>query len=102
MAFNPGCSPSSTPPVSAPPNLPVVANRSQVTLPTPTVLSIFSFEDRTQMVELAWLRTGLVDMLIAELTNNPSLIIVQRERVVEIIREQAFQLSGRVTYESTV
>jgi TolB-like protein len=71
-------------------------------LPTPTVLSIFSFEDRTQMAELAWLRTGLVDMLIAELANNPSLIIVQRDRVDEIIREQAFQLSGRVTDESSV
>lgn len=54
------------------------------------------------MAELAWLRTGLVDMLIAELANNPSLIIVQRERVDEIVREQAFQLSGRVTDESTV
>jgi TolB-like protein len=102
MAFNPGCSTPSTDPISAPPHLPVVANRSHLPLPTPTVLSIFSFEDRTQMAELAWLRTGLVDMLIAELANNPSLIIVQRERVDEIIREQAFQLSGRVTDESTV
>ncbi|MBA2251424.1 MAG: hypothetical protein H0W13_01775, partial [Nitrospirales bacterium] len=102
MAFTPGCSTPSTAPISAPPNLPVVANRSHMALPTPTVLSIFSFEDRTQMAELAWLRTGLVDMLIAELTSNPSLIIVQRERVEEIIREQAFQLSGRVTDESTV
>ena len=75
---------------------------SRIQFPTPTVLSIFSFEDRTGKPELAWLRTGMVDMLIAELTNNPSLIIVQRERVDEIIREQAFQLSGRVTDESTV
>ncbi|WP_447983528.1 CsgG/HfaB family protein [Nitrospira sp. Nam74] len=102
MAFNPGCSHPSSVPVSVPANRPVVADHSHVPLPTPTVLSIFSFEDRTQMAELAWLRTGLVDMLIAELANNPSLIIVQRERVDEIIREQAFQLSGRVTDESTV
>ncbi len=87
--------PSSPIPLSSPPH-------SRIQLPTPTVLSIFSFEDRTGRPDLAWLRTGMVDMLIAELANNPSLIIVQRERVDEIIREQAFQLSGRVTDESTV
>lgn len=100
ILFNPGCSTSSPAPLSTP--LPIIPNRTHLRLPTPTVLSIFSFEDRTQVAELAWLRTGLVDMLIAELANNPSLIIVQRERVDEIIREQAFQLSGRVTDESTV
>ena len=87
--------PSSPIPLSAPAH-------SRIQLPTPTVLSIFSFEDRTGKPDLAWLRTGMVDMLIAELANNPSLIVVQRERVDEIIREQAFQLSGRVTDESTV
>jgi TolB-like protein len=102
MAFNPGCSTPATTAISVPTNYPVVANRGHLPLPTPTVLSIFSFEDRTQIADLAWLRTGLPDMLIAELANNPSLIIVQRERVDEIIREQVFQLSGRVTDESTV
>lgn len=91
----PHSAPSSPIPLSAPPHV-----RSQ--FPTPTVLSIFSFEDRTGLPQLAWLRTGLADMLIAELATNPSLIIVQRERVDEIIREQAFQLSGRVTDQSTV
>lgn len=71
-------------------------------LPTPTVLSIFSFEDRTLKPELAWLRTGLVDMLIGELAGRPSLVVVQRERVDEIIREQALQVSGRVSDHSMV
>ena len=102
VALIPGCTTPSTAPITAPSTFPMVANRSHRPLPTPTVLSIFSFDDRTHMAELAWLRTGLVDMLIADLASNPSLIIVQRERVDEIIREQAFQLSGRVTDESTV
>ena len=102
VALIPGCGTAPAVSLSAPPNLSPAPYHSHAPLPTPTVLSIFSFEDRTQLAELAWLRTGLVDMLIAELANNPSLIIVQRERVDEIIREQAFQLSGRVTDESTV
>jgi TolB-like protein len=102
LAFGPACSAPQThsvPSVSIPSSAPI---HSHIQFPTPTVLSIFSFEDRTGKPELAWLRTGMVDMLIAELANNASLIIVQRERVDEIIREQAFQLSGRVTDESTV
>ncbi len=102
MAFSPGCSTPSTAPVSVSPDRSVAATALHRPLPTPTILSILSFEDRTRMAELAWLRTGLVDMLIAELASDPSLIIVQRERVDEILREQAFQLSGRVTDESTV
>lgn len=102
MAIDPACTAphtDSVPALSIPQPAP---NHSHIPFPMPTVLSIFSFEDRTGKPELAWLRTGLVDMLVAELANNPSLIIVQRERVDEIIREQAFQLSGRVTDESTV
>ena len=102
MAFSPACTAVQTDPVPSLSIPQTVPNHSHIQFPTPTVLSIFSFEDRTGKPELAWLRTGLVDMLIAELANNPSLIIVQRERIDEIIREQAFQLSGRVTDESTV
>jgi TolB-like protein len=97
-----GCSGPSTESLPAPSLQPSFTNRSHSQFPVPTIMSIFSFEDRTGKPELAWLRTGLVDMLIVELANNPSLTIVQRERVDEIIREQAFQLSGRVTDQSTV
>ena len=102
IAGIPGCSTAPTFPLPAPPQAPSGSYYSHIPLPTPTVLSIFPFEDRTQMADLAWLRTGLVDMLVAELATNPSLVLVQRERVDEIIREQAFQLSGRVSDESTV
>jgi TolB-like protein len=102
MAFGPACSAPQTHSVPSVPMLSSAPIQSHIQFPTPTVLSIFSFGDRTGKPELAWLRTGMVDMLIAELANNPSLIIVQRERVDEIVREQAFQLSGRVTDESTV
>ena len=41
-------------------------------------------------------------MLVAKLMQNQSLLVVQRERLEEVIREQAFQLSGRVADESSV
>ena len=41
-------------------------------------------------------------MLVGQLARNPSLLVVQREGMEEVIREQAFQLSGRVADESAV
>ncbi|MEE8240821.1 MAG: CsgG/HfaB family protein [Nitrospirales bacterium] len=73
-----------------------------ITFPSPLVLSVLYFEDRTRRPELAWLRKGLADMLVAELARVPSLMVVQRERLDEIIREQTLQLSGRVSDESSV
>jgi TolB-like protein len=73
-----------------------------ITYPAPLILSVLAFEDRTRTPELAWLRNGLADLLVAELAKNPSLVVVQRQRLEEVFREQAFQLSGRVADESTV
>lgn len=102
MGVGLGCGASPKESVSPLPAVQSTSNRSHIPFPTPTVLSIFPFEDRTRISDLAWLRTGLADMLIADLANNPTLIVVQRERVEEIIREQTLQLSGRVADESTV
>ncbi|WP_447972061.1 CsgG/HfaB family protein [Nitrospira sp. Kam-Ns4a] len=73
-----------------------------VALPATLVVSVLPFEDRTRTPALAWLRKGLADMLVAELAHNPSLLVVQRDRLEEVIREQALQLSGRVADESMV
>nr|MBI3612537.1 hypothetical protein [Nitrospirota bacterium] len=70
--------------------------------PASLVLSVLYFEDRTKIPDLAWLRRGMADMLVAEFARNPSLVVVQRERLEEVFREQAFQLSGRVADESSV
>lgn len=70
--------------------------------PASLVLSVLYFDDRTQMSDLAWLRKGMADMLVAEFARIPSLLVVQRERMEEVFREQAFQMSGRVADESAV
>ena len=90
---------SSTPPppvqrTSQPPGL--------IQLPSPLVLSILYFEDRTRLPQFAWLRKGLSDMLITDLSQAPELQIVQRERLEEILREQALQASGRIDDKTAV
>ncbi|MEW6542345.1 MAG: CsgG/HfaB family protein [Nitrospirota bacterium] len=70
--------------------------------PSSLVLSVLYFDDRTRTADLAWLRKGLPDMLVAELARVPNVMVVQRERLEEVVREQAFQLSGRVADESAV
>lgn len=70
--------------------------------PASLVLSVLYFDDRTGQPELAWLRKGMADMLVAEFARMPSLLVMQRDRMEEVFREQAFQLSGRVADESVV
>lgn len=85
---------------SAPVSTPVASNTAR--FPAALVLSVLPFEDRTRSPELGWLRKGLADMLVADLARVPSIVVVQRARLEEVIREQALQLSGRVADESAV
>jgi TolB-like protein len=71
-------------------------------VPSPLVLSILYFEDRTRLPQLAWLRKGLSDMLITDLSQAPEIQIVQRERLEEIVREQALQAGGRIDDKAAV
>ncbi len=70
--------------------------------PSPLVISVAAFEDRANQSDLIWLRKGMADMLVAEFARNPSVLVVQRDRMEEVMREQAFQLSGRVADDSVV
>ncbi len=92
-------------PEPAPPSTPPAAQtdrRLTVPLPSPLVLSVLYFEDRAQVANLRWLSKGLPDLLVAELARRPSLIVVQRDRLDEVIHEQSLHLTGRVADESTV
>lgn len=89
---------------SPPPSVPVAsAHPSRLArFPSSLVVSVLAFDDRTGVPELAWLKTGLPDMLVAELATIPSVVIVQRARLDAVIREQVLHLSGRVADESAV
>lgn len=93
--------------VSPPPSQPPAASASASgaaasRFPANIVLSVLYFDDRTGQPDLAWLRKGMADMLVAEFARMPSLMVMQRDRMEEVFREQAFQLSGRVADESVV
>lgn len=93
------------------PGSPAVAGAPQVSasgatgaaaFPSTVVVSVLYFDDRTGLPDLAWLRKGLADMLVGALAQAPSLIVVQRERLDEVLREQSLHLSGRVPDDSSV
>lgn len=96
-----GCSSSGPafPPPAVPPQLPTASLQS---LPTPLVVSVLYFEDRTRLPKLSWLSKGLADMLITDLSQAPGLQVVQRERLEELVREQLFQVGGRVEEKTAV
>ena len=71
-------------------------------LPDPLVISVLYFEDRIHLREFAWLRKGLADMLITDLSQAPGLEVVQREHLEEVLREQSLQAAGRVEEKTAV
>lgn len=71
-------------------------------LPSRLVVSVLNFEDRTRAPELAWLRKGLADMLITDLSRAGGLHVVQRERLEHLFREQALHAGGRVEDRTAV
>ena len=66
-----------------------------LTLAESPVLSVLHFENRTRRAELGWLRKALADLLIAELGRRPTLTVVQRERVDEVLHQTSLRPSGR-------
>jgi TolB-like protein len=71
-------------------------------LPEPLVISVLYFEDRIHLREFAWLRKGLADMLITDLSQAPGLEVVQREHLEVVLREQSLQAAGRVEEKTAV
>jgi TolB-like protein len=71
-------------------------------LPERLVVSVLNFEDRIHLPEFAWVRKGLADMLITDLSQAPGMEVVQRERLDDVIREQSLQAVGRVEEKSMV
>lgn len=65
----------------------------------PYSLAILPFEDYSHHPELGWLKHGLPDMLITDLSGVPKLHLISRFRLGEVLREQLLQHRG--TFEET-
>ncbi len=59
-------------------------------------LAIFYFDNLTGDPSLDWLRTGLTDMLVTDLTQSPDLRVLGTTRLYQIL-EQMGRLDGRTT-----
>ena len=77
----------------------LVASKHEERLNPPFSLAILPFEDYSHHQELAWLKHGLPDMLITDLSGVDQLHLVSRYRLGEVLREQLLQHRG--TFEET-
>lgn len=97
----------SAPPLHSPTNTAAASVSNAPTtaasaLPSRLVVSVLYFEDRTRTPELRWLRKGLADMLITDLSRAPGVQVVLRDRLETILREQALQAGGRIEDRTAV
>ncbi len=92
----------SSPPPVGPPTIIQPAQVVPPALPAELIVSVLPFDDRGKQAELVWLRKGMTDLLVSELAHVQHVTVVQRDRLEEVVREQALQLSGRVDEASAV
>ncbi len=76
--------------------------QNNLQFPSHVVVAVVYFDDRTGAPELSWVRKGMPDMLVGSLAQVPSLLVVQRERLDEVLKEQTLHLSGRVADDSAI
>src|SRR5206468_6140986 len=69
--------------------------RSRVTLTTPTTalapgkpsVAVLYFENNTGNPQLDWLRIGLTDMLVSDLSQSPDVEVLPTDRLVQILTD---------------
>ena len=57
-------------------------------------VSVLYFRNTTGQKEQDWLSKGLADMLISDLATIRQVVVVEREELEKVIKEQEFALSG--------
>ncbi len=60
------------------------------------VISILYFDNTTKNKEYKWLCKGLADMLITDVAQSSSVIVVEREQLNKVLSEQKLALTGLV------
>ncbi len=59
-------------------------------------IAVLHFENASGEPDLEWLRTGLTDMLVTDLSQSPSLSVLSTERLYQILRDMK-QLDEHIT-----
>lgn len=71
-------------------------------LPEKIVLSVMYFDNNSKTPSLDWLRKGLADMIITDISKTKQIQIVQRENLQKVLTEQKLALSGLIDKNSAV
>lgn len=66
------------------------------------VISVLYFDNTTKNEDYEWLRKGLADMLITDLSSSPRIKVVERENLEKVLKEQQLQLAGVVSDKNAV
>jgi len=63
---------------------------------TVTTIAVMDFDNRSSSGEWGWLSKGLADMVVTDLSASSSLVVLERERLTEILRELDLGATGLV------
>ncbi len=62
-------------------------------------LAVMYFDNNSDNPELAWLREGLADMLITNLSRSPKLNILSRQQLQTLLERNGYENAGKLSFE---
>lgn len=65
-------------------------------------LAVMYFENQTGSAELDWMREGLADMLITNLSRSSSINVLSRQQFHRLLEGISFLQNGKVSFEQTI
>jgi len=81
----------------------IAVDGNRILIPGVTVkedaLAIFSFENKTGDESLDWLQSGLPEILLTDLAQNGSIDIISRNRIMDIISNDASLGDGSIAHQ---
>ncbi|MFH2071191.1 MAG: CsgG/HfaB family protein [Elusimicrobiota bacterium] len=71
-------------------------------LPDNIVLSVMYFDNASKSHDFDWMRKGIADMVISDLSKIKKIKVVQRENLQKVLEEQKLALTGIISEDSAV
>ena len=63
-------------------------------------VAVLYFENKTGSTQLDWLRTGLTDMLVTDLSQSPDVEVLGTDRLVQILTDMKRQDDQVISYDT--
>ncbi|MFH0947650.1 MAG: CsgG/HfaB family protein [Elusimicrobiota bacterium] len=71
-------------------------------LPDNIVLSVMYFDNTSKNLEFDWMRKGVADLIISDISKTKQIQVVQRENLQKVLVEQKLALSGVINKDSAI